>query len=373
MNIELLFEKLKKDWLMWEAKKKFSNSWLFKNSQVFSWLKEWDKKGIDELIRAEKEIEKLSKNYLWHHQNRLSWYTLDSYYVNFQYIVELLNRYPKELKLNKKLLSYNNSWFDDMYVSLRLSLMWHYRTSFFHLRSFIENYFELVWWYSEKNWYLSKSKLITLWLINKKTWEISEKISPRMKYFSFSWKVQEWWKEKNLHNFSSDYYFHWEELSKVYHYLSKFTHLENDLNLSYSDQLKYNEKYLDLYYRLWWLALILVSRMLYSFMSHNIEKVWLNPLIKPIPWERNYYRYVIWEMIWDNWLFYDLYEDKVGRKLFLHKNWMWLDVNRLIWDAEDKIKDIKMYDRLRKEAWGDRGVYKELIYKNLEKNIKNNI
>ena len=33
---------------------------------------------------------------------------------------------------------------DDLYISLRLSLMWQYKSSFFHLRSFMENYFQMI-------------------------------------------------------------------------------------------------------------------------------------------------------------------------------------------------------------------------------------
>jgi hypothetical protein len=193
MIIEDLFNNLEKEWFLKKTKKKFSNLFEFNNSQLYSWLYQWDKKWLKHLIKQEKEIEKMSKNFLWKQTSKLSGYTLDSYYVNFQFIVELLNRYPKQLLLNKELLKYNNNGWDDMYVSLRLSLMWHHRTSFFHLRSFIENYFELVWWYAEKNNYLSQSKLIKLWLINKKTWKISEKITPRMKYFSYSWSEEIGW------------------------------------------------------------------------------------------------------------------------------------------------------------------------------------
>lgn len=364
MNI---LDYLEKEWFLQETKKEFSNLFEFNNSQLYSWLYEWDKKWLKHLIKQEKKIEKLSKNFLGKQTSKPSGYTLDCYYVNFQYIVELLNRYPKQLWLNKKLLVYNNNGWDDMYVSLRLSLMWHHRTSFFHLRSFIENYFELVWWYTEKNNYLSQSKLIKLWLINKKTWEISEKITPRMKYFSYSWSEEISWKRVNYHDISCDYYFHWEELAKVYNYLSKITHLEWLSNFSQWDNLEYNEKYLDLYYRLWGLVMLLVSRMLYGFMSHNIEKVWMNEVEKPIPWSPSYYRRIIWEMMGDNGLFYDLYEDKLGRKLFLNKNWVWLDIYRHCYDSEERINHLKTLDKLRKKSWWDRELYKKLIRENMEK------
>ena len=113
--------------------------------------------------------------------------------------------------------------------------------------------------------------------------------------------------------------------------------------------------------------MLLVSRMLYGFMSHNIEKVWMNEVIKPIPWSPSYYRRIIWEMMNDNGLFYDLYEDKVGRKLFLHKRGMWLDINRICYDAEGKINDLKTLDRLKKKSWWDRELYKKLIRENMQK------
>jgi len=75
-------------------------------------------------------------------------------------------------------------------------------------------------------------------------------------------------------------------------------------------------------------------------------------------------------MLWDNWLFYDLYESKKGRELFLYKIWVWLDINRLIWDANYRIKQLRELNRLWKKSWKNREKYHELIYENLGKKFK---
>lgn len=148
----------------------------FYDSQLYRWLNN-DKKWLKDLIKAEKEVEKLSKRKLWNRFSKFHWdYTITSYFVNFQYFVELINIHGEEMWLTKSMLYYNNNWWDDLYISLRLSLMWHYKSSFFHLRSFMENYFQMIWEYSIKVWKVD--------IETKEFKDIKEKVKPKFRYLT---------------------------------------------------------------------------------------------------------------------------------------------------------------------------------------------
>lgn len=116
--------------------------------------------------------------------------------------------------------------------------------------------------------------------------------------------------------------------------------------------------------RLSWLVMLLTIRVVYGFMEKEIEKQWIKPLQNPVPWERNYYRYLIWEMIlWD--MFYELYEDKINRDFF--KDEVKIDAEKLYPKLKETIKDSEMYDKLRNQAWWDKNKYMDLLeerYKN---------
>lgn len=354
MNIENIFKKWKNLWFAKKIKRNISYSYEFNNSQLYKWLND-DKKWLKDLIKAEKEVEKLSKRKLWNKFSEFHWdYTITSYFVNFQYFVELLNIYGEKMWLTQSMLDYNNNWWEDLYISLRLSLMWHYKSSFFHLRSFMENYFQMILDYSIKKWIVDLNNPEFKKLLRKHS------VSPKIIFLtSFDKNI----KLKDF-NINLDYLFDWEEYSKIYKYLSWYTHLERRVKNNYSETIAYNEEVFDKYMRLSGLIMLLTIRLVFWFMEEEIKKQWLNTIQNPIPWERNFYRYIIWEMIfWD--MFYELYEDKINRDFF--KNEVKIDAEKLYPKLKETIKDLEMYSKLRKQAWWDYDKYMGLVeerYKN---------
>jgi hypothetical protein len=89
------------------------------------------------------------------------------------------------------------------------------------------------------------------------------------------------------------YLFDCEEYIKIYDYLSKFTHNKKSTKDNYKDTIIFNEEIFDKYMRLSSLVILLSIRVSYAFMTKEIEEYWLNSIQKPVPYERNYYRYII--------------------------------------------------------------------------------
>lgn len=348
MDIEDIFKKWEDLWFLKKVKRKINYLFEFYGSQLYRWLDN-DKKWLKDLIKAEKQVEKSSKYFLWKRFSRLIFwdYAITSYFVNFQYFVELLNVHGWKMWLTKKMISYSNDWWDDLYVSLRLSLMWHYKWAFFHLRSFMENYFMMVWEYSIKEWKVD--------IETKEFRRMKNAVKPKFIYLTS--------REKNKklleNNIDLSYLFDWEEFAKIYDYLSKFTHNKKQIRDNYVDTISFNEEIFDKYMRLSSLVILLTIRLVYGFMEKEIKKQWVKIIQNPIPRERNYYRYIIWEMIsWD--MFFDLYEDKVNRE-FLKKE-VKIDAEKLYPKLKETIKDLKMYDNLRKHAWWDHDKFLDLVY-----------
>lgn len=331
MDLKEIFEKWKIMWTISDIKRKSSDLSSFQNSQFYKWLNN-DKKWLKDLIKAEKSVEKLSKRKLWNRFSKFHWdYLFTNYFVNFQYFVELLNVYGSEMWLTKSTLNYNNDWWENLYISLRLSLMWHYRSSFFHLRSFMENYFQMVLDYSIQKWIVDVNNPEFKNLLKKYS------VTPKI-IFLTSFEKNNRLKDFNI---NLDYLFDWCEYSKIYKYLSWYIHIEGRVKNNYSETIIFNEEIFEKYMRLSWLVMILTIRLVYWFMEKEIESQWLKPLLKPIPWEMNYYRYPIWEMIfWD--LFYELYEDKINREFF--KNEVWIDAEKLYPKLKETIKDLEIYE-----------------------------
>lgn len=353
MKLLDIFKKWTAMWIVSDIKRKKSFSSEFKNSQFYQWLNN-DKKWLKNLIDAEKQVERLSKQKLWSRFSQYHWdYTITCYFVNFQYFVELLNIHGKEMGLSEEMLDCNNNWWEDLYISLRLSLMWHYKSSFFHLRSFMENYFQMIWDYSIK-----AGKVDTE---TKEFNGIKDKVKPKFLYLTSATKN----KKLIEYDINLSYLFDGEEYAKIYNYLSKFTHNKNRIKTNYSETILFDEIIFDKYMRLSWLVMLLTIRVVYGFMKKEMEEQWIKPLQHPIPWEMNYYRYPIGEMIWWN-LFHELYEDEINRKLFVEE--IWIDIKKLYPHLDDDIKFLKDSEEMRMQAWWDRDKYMDLLWDRFKNN-----
>jgi hypothetical protein len=93
--------------------------------------------------------------------------------------------------------------------------------------------------------------------------------------------------------------------------------------------------------------MLLTIRLVYGFTEKSMEKQWLHTIQKPIAWSPSYYRRIIGEMIHGD-MFYDLYENKHSRDFF--KNEVKIDAEKLYPRLKETIKDMKMYDKLKKES-----------------------
>ncbi len=335
MNFDDIFEKLERLWFAKKIKRKRVNYLSeFYWSQLYRWVNR-DKNGLKHLMVAERWVEKSSKYFIWKKMfYPSSDYNITNYFANFQYFVELINVHGRKIWFLKDMRIYANNGWDDLYVSLRLSLMWHYKSSFFHLRSFMENYFMMVWEHSLKYW-----KVDTEWKNFKWT---KNKIKPKFRYLTSS--------EKNSklaeHNINLDYLFDWEEFVKIYDYLSKITHNIKSVKVDYSETITFDEDTFDKYLMLSWLVMILIIRLVYGFTEKSMEKQWWNTIQKPVPWSPSYYKRIIWEMIhWD--MFYDLYENKHSRDFF--KNDVGIDAEKLYPKLNETIKNMKRYQQSKKK------------------------
>lgn len=358
MDFEEILKKGEEMWFIKNIKRKMSYSFKFNNSQFYIWLNK-DKKGLKDLIKAEKLVEKSSKYYLWKKIWKPLWeYSITSYFVNFQYFVELLNLHGIKMWLTKKILIHNNNWWEDLYISLRLSLMWHYKSSFFHLRSFMENYFQMVWEYSIKVWKVDTETKEFKWINNT--------VKNKFRYLTSSEKN----KKLTENNINLDYLFNWEVYVKIYNYLSEYAHNKKQIKNNYSDTIMFNEEIFDKYMRLSWLVMLLTIRLVYWFMKKEMEKQWIKVIQNPIPYERNYYRYIIWEMVyWD--MFYLLYEDKISRDFF--KKEVKIDVEKLYPKLKESIKEMKMFDKLNKKAGWNHDKFLDLFWERIDKKNKKNL
>ena len=355
MDFAHIFKKWEELWFTKEVKKRQINYFSeFKNSQFFRWLNS-DKRGLKHLMELEKQVEKESKYFIWKNiSHPLSDYSVTSYFVNFQYFVEFINIHGRKIKLLKDMRVYANDWWEDLYVSLRLSLMWHYKTSFFHLRSFMENYFMMIWEHSLRYW-----KIDTEWKGFKWT---KNKIKPKFRYLTSNEKNKQLFRN----NINLDYLFDWEEFCKIYDYLSKITHNRTKIKTNYSETISFDEDLLDKYLMLSWLVMLLTIRLVYGFLEKDIKQQWMKTIEKPVPWTRNDYRYIIWEMIFGD-MFYDLYENKKSRDFF--KNEVWIDAERLYPKLKETIKDHDMYNSLRKKAGWDHDKFIQLVYERRTKHF----
>lgn len=346
MDIDNLFNKLEKLWFAKKVKRIKNYYYKFNNSQLYLWLKE-DKKWLKNLISSEKKVEKSSKYFLWKKfSNPILEYAITDYFVNFQYFVEFINIYWEKIDLTKEMINHNNDWWDDLYISLRLSLMWHYKWAFFHLRSFMENYFMMIWEYSIKVWKVD--------IETKEFKDIKEKVKPKFRYLTSNIKN----KKLAENNINLDYLFDWEEYAKIYDYLSKFTHNKKQIKNNYSETIIFNEEIFDKYMRLSSLIMLLTIKLSYAFMEKEIEKYRLNSIQNPVPYERNYYRYIIQEMIfWD--MFYDLYENRINRDFL--KNEVNIDAEKLYPKLKETIKDYEKYKELRIKSWWNHDKFLDLV------------
>jgi len=357
MNVEDIFDKMINSWFAKKiTRKKVNYLSDFYESQLYKWIND-DKNWLKHLIEAEKQVEKSSKHFIWKKMSHPFWeYSVTSYFVNFQYFVELINVHGEEIWFSKDIHYYANDWWEDLYVSLRLSLMWHYKSSFFHLRSFMENYFMMVWEYSIEHWKIDLESNAY-----KRIWKHA--VTRKFKYLTSSEKN----KKLAEHDIDLDYLFDGEEFSKIYDYLSKITHNKTNVKTDYSKTIAFDEDMFDKYLMLSWLVMLLTIRLVYWFTEKSMEKQWLHNIQKPISWSPSYYRRIIWEMIHGD-MFYDLYENKHSRNFF--KNEVKIDAEKLYPRLKETIKDMKMYDKLRKEAKWDHDKYMDLVYEWKTRNEK---
>lgn len=274
-----------------------------------------DKKWMNEFISREienqsKSIEIISKKYSW-----IKDFPATSYFVNYQYLLEFIIRFQVELWLTEKETYFFEDWFEDLYIALRLALQWHYRTSYIHMRSFLEKNITIIYTYCKRNKYFEGVEYTEQWDYAR-TIELFTKI----------WKWESW-------NFEA--YFDAGEYNKLYAYTSKHTHFNKKFaNFNYN--IDFSEETLVQCMETIWMCMFMSWGMFYAFLSEKIELYWLTTLLKPIPYERSFYRYVIWDLLkWCDTMIFNTINEKRLNDFFVNE--IKLDVDKFDYSKQNKL------------------------------------
>lgn len=277
-----------------------------KSSIFWNWFndKYWIKKIIkEEQLETKQNMRTLSNMFsLWNH--------LLNSYINFQYVTEFFTRFRKELGINESDILYLDSGFKDLGVSIRLATLWYYKSSYFHLRRFIEAYIAIVWNSLYKN------------IDKKRIWD-------KMEYLN------------GINNQVDKIYFRASELYKIYDYLSTTqVHGHKDKNINVINFKSFVS--------IWSMTFLIVNNMLYTFFQDKIEKHRTKDIENPVKWERNYYRYIFWYLFTCDAYIFDSIELDPDLKRFYRAE-VKLDPRGVIWNHyKERVKnlgDINQYMR----------------------------
>lgn len=235
----------------------------------------------------------------------------------FELLTELLNRYKKEINISENSLSYVNSAFEELNLSFRFNMIWYYDSANIHLRMFIENIINFVYYHF---WDIG---IVTT---NDRDWN-KVKIEKCFKVWQRSFKNLNI-EEKETYD---EYYFNIDEFYKIYKHLS-----EKYIHKSYKNWMSnFKEEELNHFHVTFSLSLMFSARFIKTTMGLDIEKVWGNRVLNQIedyPHYWNYLQFLFNEnKIFTNqfsWL-YNLIFDNKKKNYNLIIEEIWLDLDML--------------------------------------------
>ncbi len=289
-----------------------------------------------------------------------------SYLRNFYYLqllVELLNRFQKEMKISDESIKYLNTSYEDMKLAFRFQMLWYYNTSWIHLRWFFEKIIHFIIFHFIDQWRLSKVVINKNWIkekfINK---SLEFKINECLKQWDFSIKnlKNEW---KDIYN---KHYFPTKEVLKLYSHFS-YDYVHDWTPTSDIKFDKINFKKIDFLFKL---THIFIWRFIKISIWELIEQHWDRTIKKQIddyPYYWNYLQQYFWEnKTFTNqysYLYNIIHDDKDNFNFAFNE----LKLNRNNLFSKEYLDNIDYHNKLWKKAKWNRDKYWELYENDLKK------
>jgi len=308
---------------------------------------------IFELPKKEKNTFKDTLKFIksWKISNYNDEYIRNFYYL--QILLELVNRFKKEMNISDDSIKYLNVAIEDMKLAFRFQMLWYYNTSWIHLR-----------WFFEKIIHFIVFHYIESWIINEtiKKWSLKDKINECLENWDFSLKN----KDNEWKDIYDKHYFPTNEVLRLYsHYSFDYVHDWTPTSDIQFDKIEF--KKIDLLFKL---THTYVWRFIKVTIWENIEKYWDRKIEKQIDDWACYWNY-LQQFFWENKMLSDQYsyvyniihEDKDNMNFAF--NVLKLNKNNLF--SKDYLDRINKHDRLMKKAKWDKNKYWELYEKELDK------
>lgn len=266
-------------------------------------------------------------------------------FYNFELLVEMFNRFKNEIWFSEETIWYLNLAFEELKISFRFNMIWYYISAHIHLRLFIENIINFVY-------YFCKDK----WIIKFNEWDNKKlKIEKSFKAWIDLWKIAD-------ENFSYDiYYFNIDEYYKIYSYLSnKFIHKSN------INEIKFIEKEFNDYSVVFSFTLIFSARLINMCLADEIDKYQKYRVLNIVEFDHPYYFNHIKYLLWFNGFFTNIYSEiyntihdhkKMNYDLIINK--MWLTLDKII--SPEYLERCRIADECLKDSKWNKEKYADLM------------
>lgn len=279
-------------------------------------------------------------------------------FYNFELLVELFNRFYKKMNISEHNLSYINYAFEELNIAFRFNMIWYYNSANIHLRIFIENIVNFVYFHF---WEFNLVENV------ERDW-LKVKIEKCFKKWQFSYKNENP-KDKDVYD---KYYFNADEYYKIYKHLSNnFIHKTNNIESLKFDENKFND-----FFVLFTLSLMFSARFLKVTIWYDIEQNWKNKILKQIDDYSYYWNYLQFlfnenKIITNQYSgLYNLIHDNKELNLDLIYNKIGLIEKNLF--SPEYLENIRVSDFIMDKAEWDREKYKDLFFRYYKNKRKTN-
>lgn len=316
---------------------------------------------IFELSKKESKIFEDTKVFIkqWNIGSYEEEYLRNFYYL--QLLVELLNRFKKEMNISDNSINYLNTAYEDIKLAFRFLMLWYYNTSWIHLRWFFEKIIHVVIIHYIDIWRVSEIITTLNW---KKEYFIKKTLEYKINECIKRWDFSVFNKENEWKDVYDKYYFPTKEVLKLYsHYSFDYVHDWNPTSDIKFDKLEFKRINLLLN-----LSHIFVWRFFKITIWESIEKYWWNKVLKQIE-DYPYYWNYLQSFFWENKLLsnqfsyiYNIIHDDKDNTDFVF-NILWLNKQNLF--SKEYLDQINYHDKLWKKAKGNREKYWELYEKDI--------
>lgn len=271
-------------------------------------------------------------------------------FYNFELLVELLNRFKNEIWFNNETIEYLNFAFEELNISFRFNMIWYYNSAHIHLRLFMENIINFIYYYCINRWLIEDFRIT-----DKKEPDRKAKITKCFKVWIELWKIA----DKNWEY--NNYYFNVDEYYKFYQYLSN-----NFIHKSNINEIKFIEKEFNDYSVIFSFTLIFSARFINNCLAEEIDKFQKNKVLNPIKNEWQYYFNHIKFLTWFNWFVSNIYSEiyniihdhnKMNFDLIVNK--VWLSLDKIF--SPEYLEQCRISDECWKKSWWNKDKYADLM------------